>query len=115
MITSLDFDLFGIGVMSKILEEISQRIEVKKATLEQLTARKNAILTRQRHKATSAERKLDTRKKVLVGATILELANKREDVKKWLDDVLEKNLTKENDRKIFGLEGGIPPKRKIST
>jgi predicted nucleotidyltransferase len=98
--------------MSKVLEEITRQIEVKKATLEQLAARKAAILARQNHKATSAERKLDTRKKVLVGAVILEQASKDASFKKWLGDLLEKSLVKENDRKLFGLEGGIPPKRR---
>jgi len=49
------------------------------------------------------DRKLDTHKKILVGATFLDLIKTKQMPKSELTKVLDIYLTRKSDRKIFGL------------
>ncbi|MCH5146357.1 hypothetical protein JMF94_14835 [Desulfovibrio sp. UIB00] len=48
-------------------------------------------------------RKDDTRRKVLVGSLVLEAVKKNADIKAWLDGLLNKRLTRKDDRELFNL------------
>jgi len=50
----------------------------------------------------SKERKLETRKKILIGSYFLEKYQKDNEMKK-LQDIMSKYLSRESDRKVFGL------------
>lgn len=65
----------------------------------QLKAKIQAVKSREREK----ERKLDTRRKILIGAMILEGMKNSEDYDLKIRQNLDKYLTKNNDRALFGL------------
>ena len=50
----------------------------------------------------SKKRKLETRKKILIGSYFLEKYQKDNEMKK-LQDIMSKYLSRESDRKVFGL------------
>ena len=81
---------------SKARERIA-RLEARRAAL---TARLNRLTARDAHQA----RKLDTRRKVLVGAMVLEQAEKDPQLKARLDRDLSVWLVRDIDRLAFGLE-----------
>lgn len=64
-----------------------------------LDAKIQAIKSREAKKA----RKDDTRRKVLVGSIVLEAVKKNAEVRSWLDALLAKKLTRDDDRALFGL------------
>ena len=65
----------------------------------QLKAKIQAVKSREREK----ERKLDTRRKILIGAMILEGMKNSEDYNSKIMNNLDKYLTKNKDRVLFGL------------
>ena len=54
------------------------------------------------NKEKSKERKLVTRKKILIGSYFLEKYQKDNEMKK-LQDIMNEYLSRESDRKVFGL------------
>ena len=54
------------------------------------------------NKEKSKERKLETRKKILIGSYFLEKYQKDNEMKK-LQDIMNEYLSRESDRKVFGL------------
>ncbi len=55
------------------------------------------------------ERKADTRRKILIGAVMLQEMSDRDDFAEWVNQTLAQRLDKPRDRKLFGLEP-LPPK-----
>ena len=79
-------------VMAKKLDELLKKRE-------QL----NAQIQKERNKLSSQQRKEDTRRKILMGALMMEMMKKGELDEKKILKKLDAFLTKELDRKLFDL------------
>lgn len=75
-----------------------------RATLEQRKEQLQKKLASINAKLAHETRKIDTRRKVLIGAMYLEKAEKDEELKKQLLSDLNEFLTRENDRSLFQLD-----------
>lgn len=82
---------------------IEQRLEQLKQKKEQLATRIQKI----ENSRNTKERKLDTRKKILIGSYYLDKA-KKENSYNDIVQIMDSYLTRDSDRKLFGLE----PKQK---
>ena len=80
----------------------SERIEKAKLAVQQAKARLQAIENRQ----SEADRKLDTRRKIIMGGLLLDAATKDERYAKVVAALMAR-IDRDNDRKAF--EGWIPP------
>lgn len=94
--------------MSKSVEEQirAQQERLKKA--EQRRARERRQLQRLQQQLSEQERKRDTRRKILVGALVMEHADRMEEGgdttwQRLLDELLHSRLTRDDDRELFGL------------
>jgi len=84
----------------------------KKQLIEDANTKKAQLEAQIRNKQNSqrkAERKLDTRRKILVGATFLSMVETGKITEAELSIALDAYLTTERDRKVFGLTGGTKP------
>lgn len=63
----------------------------------------NARIKQEQNKARSNERKSDTRRKILAGATVLEWAARDNEFSKLLTGELGKFLVRDTDRALFNL------------
>lgn len=61
----------------------------------------NAQIQKERAKQSQKQRKEDTRKKILLGALMIDMINKRELDEKKIFKRLDKFLTRDIDRKLF--------------
>ncbi|KAA0679169.1 mobilization protein C [Roseomonas genomospecies 6] len=61
-----------------------------------------ARIRRLQHQQTTAARKRDARRKILVGAVVLQAAMQDAAVKAWLGRLLDQSLSRERDRSLFG-------------
>jgi len=75
----------------------AETLRAKKAQIEAQLAQIDA-------RAKTAKRKAETRRKILIGAVILQEMALRPDFDAWVYKLLEKRLTKDRDRQLFGLE-----------
>ena len=91
----------GIGFVMKV-ESLEQQIAKQEERLKQLKAQKQAVLAREKKKATDQQRKEDTRRKILLGSMLLKDMENEEKKTKILAD-LNEYLTEDRDRKLFGL------------
>jgi prefoldin subunit 5 len=86
--------------------KLDERIESLEAKLKALKTRQQRIDARERALASRRERKDDTRRKILIGATVLARVDTHQldhaDLIVWLDA----HLTRDDDRALFQL----PPK-----
>ena len=80
-----------------------ERIEKARLAVQQAKARLQAIENRQ----SEAERKLDTRRKIILGGLLLDAAGKDERYAKVVSALLAR-VERDNDRKAF--DGWEPPK-----
>lgn len=91
--------------------------EKKLSRLERLRQQQEAIATQIRQelaREAQHQRKLDTRRKVLVGAAVLNQVSQGKLTQEWLMQLLDEELTRECDRKIFELpEGGTASKDQV--
>tara|TARA_R110002049_G_scaffold148242_2_gene311168 strand:- start:26798 stop:27058 length:261 start_codon:yes stop_codon:yes gene_type:complete len=74
--------------------------------LDRLNQRRERIIRQLatiKHKTKLADRKVETRKKILIGAMILQRVNNDSAMKERLLTQLDPFLIKPSDRKIFGL------------
>jgi hypothetical protein len=85
------------------MPKLNDRISDLEAKLKALKVRQQRIDARARALATSRARKDDTRRKILIGATVLARIDQhqldRADLQAWLDA----HLTREDDRALFEL------------
>lgn len=72
------------------------------AELEQQQEQLKARIQRERAKARAAERKADTRRKIVAGALALEHAKKDDAFGRTLYAVLEQHVTRPDERDLFG-------------
>ena len=88
------------------MPKLTDRISDLEGKLKALKVRQQRIDARARALLTSRARKDDTRRKILIGATLLARIDRHEldhaDLQAWLDS----HLTREDDRALFDL----PPK-----
>ena len=88
------------------MPKLDERITTLETKLKQLKARQARIEARKKALLSRRARKDDTRRKILIGATILARIDRHEldhaDLEAWLDA----HLTREDDRALFEL----PPK-----
>ena len=88
-------------------ESLQQELKDKRKELLDAQRRRTDILKRQIKQAqsriTAAQRKRDTRKKILVGACVLDRADKDPDSARRLRQDLDEFLDRDRDRELFGL------------
>ena len=88
--------------------KLDERISGLEAKLKQLKTRQQRIDARARALASRRARKDDTRRKILIGATVLALVDRDELDHDTLQVWLDAHLTRADDRALFDL----PPKSK---
>lgn len=85
------------------MRSLDERISDLETRLRQLKARQQQVDTRRRRLQSQQTRKEDTRRKILVGATVLTKVERGEipeaQLHQWLNDV----LVRPDDRKLFEL------------
>lgn len=67
----------------------------------------DAELLRLEAKAKAEDRKSDTRRKILIGAVVMQEMERRNDFAAWIKRLLGQRLTRPRDRALFGM-GPIP-------
>jgi vacuolar-type H+-ATPase subunit I/STV1 len=90
-------------VMSKTSLAIEEQIKKQQEKLNQLKARKQAIESRLKATESKKNRADDTRRKVLIGAAVLAQIENNPEAQERTKQMMDKFLTRENDRKLFGL------------
>ena len=78
----------------------NSKLETLKAKKEQIEARIKNLESKERLK----QKKQDTRRKILIGAMVLEMLGKDHEAKKKLTAQLDGFLTRPMDRELFGLQ-----------
>lgn len=73
-----------------------ERLQTRKAQIE-------AELAKLRARGRVADRKADTRRKILIGAVALQEMESRADFDAWMRRLLRERLTKARDRALFDL------------
>jgi len=82
---------------------VDERIKLLEDKLKQEKAKKQKIEARKRTLESKAQRTTDTRKKILVGAFMLDRMVKNEETKTKVLGQLDHYLTRSDDRELFGL------------
>ena len=88
--------------------KLDERIESLEAKLKQLKTRQQRIDARARALASRRARKDDTRRKILIGATILARIDRHELDHAELESWLDAHLTRDDDRALFELPQKSP-------
>lgn len=86
--------------MATTIEEKIKRLEEQ---LKQEKAKKKAQEARKRETENKAKRALETRKKILLGAVLMERFERDSQLKTYCMEKLDKALTRKDDRALFGL------------
>lgn len=73
-----------------------ESLQAKKAQIE-------AELARLRARSRTENRKADTRRKILIGAVVMQEMEARPEIDGWIRKLLDQRLTKDRDRALFGL------------
>lgn len=95
--------------MAKSIDDKIADFETK---LKQLKAQKKLAENREKKKAKEQERKDETRRKILLGAMLLQRMKNDEQYNQNILAWLDKYLTENRDRKLFGLpELPVEPKQ----
>jgi large subunit ribosomal protein L7/L12 len=97
--------------MSQALAKLEASIEAQQKKLAQLKAHKQKIEARQKAKLQGVARQQNTRRKILAGAMLLEMMAADAELQKRMLTRLSGFLTREDDRKLFGLAGGTSKTR----
>lgn len=74
--------------------------------LEQLRQKKAQLelqIKSAQEKELSKNRKEDTRRRLLIGSALLQMTEKDETLKQWLEELLDDYLERKNDRLLFDL------------
>jgi large subunit ribosomal protein L7/L12 len=82
---------------------VDERIKLLEDKLKQEKAKKQKIEARKRTLESKAQRTTDTRKKILVGAFMLDRMAKNEETKNKVLGQLDQYLMRSDDRELFGL------------
>lgn len=79
---------------------MTSQLEKLKEKQQQLQARIKLVEAKEKQK----QRKEDTRRKILIGAMVMDGMSKNDDYKAKIETNLKKYLTKDTDKKLFGLD-----------
>lgn len=85
-------------------EELELQIKEQQANLKALKVKKKSLEMAKIQAEAEKKRRDDTRRKILVGALVLNEIQNDEKLKAHVDILLEVNLTKPEDRELFNLE-----------
>jgi transposase len=96
-------ETFRIKIQGKSMRPLEQRIAALEEQLKQQKAKAQKIAAAIQAKESGKARKLENRKRMLIGAMFLAQMNKNEDTKKSILAKLDGFLTKESERSVFGL------------
>lgn len=77
--------------------------EEKLKKLEERQSQLKAQIRKLRAKEENEDRKRDTRRKIVLGAVLLEMVKSGEWSEEKLNNLLERKLTRPRDRELFGL------------
>ena len=90
---------------------IDEKIKAQEEKLKQLKAQKQRIEASKRAAAAKVTRQQETRRKILVGAMVLEMMEKDYGNRQRFMQRLDSYLTRADDRALFGLPGkcSTPP------
>ena len=91
----LRYDRGLVGLLGK--EEMSKKLDDLLKKREQL----NAQIQKEKNKQSQQKRKDDTRRKILLGALMIDMMKKRELDEKKIMKRLDGFLTRDTDRKLF--------------
>jgi hypothetical protein len=83
---------------------LDEKIEAKRVKLEQLKMRQLRLENRLHYLAAKQARRDETRRKILIGATILAEIERGEFEEKKLRAMLDATLMRADDRRLFGLD-----------
>lgn len=78
--------------------------EKKLETLREKRAQLDAEIARVEARRRMDARKADTRRKILIGAVIMQEMEQRAEFEQWVKKTLAKRLDKPRDRALFGFE-----------
>ena len=87
--------------MSTQLDALEKKIQEQTEKLNQLRAQKQKAQNRLRAKEREQKRKDDTRRKILIGACMMKLAEDNPEANELMLKQLDRFLTEERDRKLF--------------
>lgn len=87
---------------------IDEKIKALETKLKQERAKKQKMEARKKSAETKAMRATDTRKKILIGAFMLDRMAKSEETKTKVLGQLDQYLTRADDRELFGLPAITP-------
>ena len=90
--------------MSTQLDALEKRIQEQTEKLNQLRAQKQKAQNRLRAKEREQKRKDDTRRKILIGACMMKLAEDNPEANDRMLRQLDRFLTEERDRRLFQLD-----------
>ena len=85
------------------MAKLDERISGLEEKLKQLKTRQARLDARKRAVASRQERKNDTRRKILLGATVLARIERKEIDQAEVDRWLDQSLTRPDDRALFDL------------
>lgn len=91
------------GTGTLMATKISDRIDALEQRLKQLKTQQQRMENRKRTQTVRRERREELRRRILVGTIVLAKVQKGEIEAALLESWLEGALTKEEDRKLFGL------------
>lgn len=89
--------------MSEKINKIDERIQKQEDELKRLKALKRKAESRKRSAEREQQRKDDTRKKILIGACMLKLAEENQEANERMLKQLDNFLTNDRDRDLFNL------------
>ena len=85
------------------MSDLDEKIKSHEERLKKLKAQKQDVLARQKSKQAEQQRRDDTRKKILLGAYLLDKMREDSGAKQIVLADLDKYLTKKTDRTLFHL------------
>ncbi len=91
------------------MAKLDDKIKALEDQLKQAKALKAKAEAKQRAAEAAAKRTAETRRKVLVGALVLDQAKRDATVRDWLQQVLEAGLKRPDERALFGLAPLVLP------
>ena len=95
----------------ELLEKLEREQEKLQAELDVRKAKLNARTQRVRSRLSARERKIDTRRKILVGAMMLKLSDQHTETKDFMLKHLDDFLEHPRDRALFDLAPKPQPKK----
>ena len=95
--------LFHVEIDEKSMATIDEKISAIEKKLIQLKTQKQQVEARQKMLEKKKLRADDTRRKILVGSTILAKVSKSEFSQSQLTEMMDAALTRNDDRALFGL------------